>query len=87
MYSLLRNFLDEDQATLIILMLTSIPLSFVLSLLKNKYLILSISIAFSAVFQCIMFPTEKYFLWVQQLIVYLLLRFGLRRIIGFIVIV
>lgn len=33
-----------------------------------------------------MFPTEKYFLWSQQIIVYLLLKFGPRKQIGFIVI-
>ena len=53
-------------------------------MLKNKYAILAISISFSILFQCIMFPDEKYILWVQQAIVYLLLKFGPRRNIGMI---
>lgn len=51
-----------------------------------KYLILAISIITSFIFQSIIFPTEKYILWVQQQIVYLLLRFGPRKNIGKIII-
>lgn len=82
MYSLLRTFLDEEQATLISLMLLTIPLSYLMGLLRNKYMILALSFVTSIIFQSIMFPYEKYFLWAQQQIVYLLLVFTPRRIVG-----
>ena len=82
MYSLLRTFLDEEQATLISLMLLTIPLSYLMGLLRNKYMILGLSFVTSVIFQSIMFPYEKYFLWAQQQIVYLLLVFTPRRIVG-----
>lgn len=56
MYSLLRKFLDEEQATLIYLMLLSIPLSYIMSRLTNKYLILALSFTASFAFQSVMFP-------------------------------
>lgn len=87
MHSLLASFLDEEQATLICLLLSSIPLSYSLSIIKNKYLKLAISIVCSVLFQCIIFPTEKYILWVQQQIVYVLLRFGPRKNIGKIILI
>lgn len=68
-------------------MLTSIPISLVLSHLKNKYAILGVSILFSAIFQSFMFPTEKYYLWVQQQLVYFFLKFGPRKSIGKIVLI
>lgn len=87
MYSILSSLLGPEQAMLITLMLASIPISLLLSQLKNKYAILAISILFSALFQNFMFPTEKYFLWVQQQIVYLLLKFGPRKSIGKIILI
>lgn len=56
MYQLLKTFLDEDQAKLITIMIVTIPLSYLMYLLKSKYLILAISISFSLLFQHIMFP-------------------------------
>lgn len=63
-------------------MVLSIPLSYTLSVLKNKYLILAVSIICSAVFQCLMFGNEVFFLWGQQQFVYVLLKFAPRKNIG-----
>ena len=56
MYSLLRSFLAEDQATLVFIMLITIPLSFVLGRLRNKYMIFCFSFVCSVAFQCVVFP-------------------------------
>lgn len=56
MYSILRNFLADDQAMLISIMLTTIPLSFILSKLQNKYLIVGLSFISTVIFQSLMFP-------------------------------
>ena len=85
MFQFLRTFLEEEQAALVTLMLTSIPLSSLLRLLPNKYLILGLSIGASLLFQSIMFPTEKYFLWVQQHIVYILMCIVPRKRVGLVV--
>jgi hypothetical protein len=87
MYSLLLNFLDEDQVNLIICMLLSIPLSFLLCLIKQKYLFLALSMSITLAFQSLLFPAEKYFLWTQQQIVFLLMVFAPRKWIGHIVLV
>lgn len=82
MLSLLRQVLDEDQANLIFCMLISIPLSYLLKLITQKYLFLALSITITLAFQTFLFPTECYFLWAQQQIVYLLVLFAPRRIVG-----
>ena len=87
MFQILLNFLEEDQANLIALMLVSIALSSVMCILQNKYLILATSISSSILFQSFMFPTEKYFLWAQQHIVYILMCIIPRRRVGFVVLV
>ena len=85
MYWILRSFLDEEQALLITLMLLSMPLSYLLSVLRNKYLILAVSIISSVIFQSLMFGGEKYILWAQQHVVYLILKFAPRNQVGMIV--
>ena len=85
MIPFLSAFLEEDQANLISLMLLTIPLSYSLSLIHSKYLKLAISIIFSVLFQSLIFPYEKYFLWAQQHIVYILLLFSPRAQVGLIV--
>ena len=85
MHPLLLTFLDEEQAKLITMMLVSIALSSLLCFIHNKYLILGLSISLSLLFQSIMFPTEKYILWAQQPIVYVLMYIVPRKNVGFIV--
>ena len=55
--------------------------------MKQKYLFLALSMSVTLAFQSFLFPVEKYFLWVQQQIVYLLILFAPRKYVGHIVIV
>jgi hypothetical protein len=87
MYSLLLKFLEEDQANLIICMLSSIPLCYLLSILRPKYLSLALSISITLAFQSFLFPTEKHYLWVQHQIVYALICFVPRRMVGHVILV
>lgn len=82
MLSLLRQVLDEEQANLIFCMLISIPISFLLKLINQKYLFLALSMTVTLAFQTFLFPTECYFLWIQQQIVYALVLFAPRKIVG-----
>lgn len=68
-------------------MLISIPISYLLYWMKQKYLFLALSMSVTLAFQSFLFPVEKYFLWVQQQIVYLLILFAPRKYVGHIVIV
>jgi len=68
-------------------MVLSIPLSYLLGQLKKKYLILAVSISCSVIFQSLMFGSEKYILWAQQHVVYLLIKFGPRNKVGIIVMI
>lgn len=85
MYELLREFLEEDQANLVVCMLASVPLSYLLSILRPKYLSLALSITVTLAFQSFLFPTEKHFLWIQHQIVYLIICFAPRKIVGHVV--
>ena len=87
MANFLSPFLDDDQFNLISLLFLSIPLSFLLHQIPNKYYKIAYTIFFSATFHHIMFPFEKYFLWSQQQIVYLILIFGPRKYVGTMIIV
>lgn len=83
----LVGVLPNDQADLILIMLISIPLSYLLSLVYNKYLFLALTMALTISIQSILFPTERWILWIQQQIVYLLVIFSPRKYVGHIVIV
>jgi D-alanyl-lipoteichoic acid acyltransferase DltB (MBOAT superfamily) len=83
----LAGFLPGDQADLVLIMLVSIPLSYMLSLIYNKYLLLALTMTFTIGFQSLLFPTERWFLWGQQQIVYLILIFAPRKYVGHVVIV
>ena len=85
MIEILRAFLDEDQANLIACMLFSIFISFLLKPIRSKYLLLATSIGFSIFFQSLIYSSEKYILWFQQQIIYVLLRIAPREKIGIIV--
>ncbi len=79
--------LPEDQANLILIMLVTIPLSYLLSLIYNKYLFLALTMSLTISFQSILFPEERWLLWGQQQIVYLLVIFSPRKYVGHIVII
>jgi hypothetical protein len=48
---------------------------------------LALSISVTLAFQSFLFPTEKYFLWGQQQVVFVLLRLVPRRVVGHVVII
>ena len=73
MLSLLYQYLNESQANLIFCLVIAVPLSYLMSILRNKYLNLALSITVAYTIQNFIFPQQKYILWVQQAIVYLLL--------------
>jgi hypothetical protein len=81
----LSGFLPRDQANLVLIMLVSIPLSYILFLINNKYLLLTLSMALTIGFQSLLFPTERWFLWGQQQVVYLLIIFSPRKYVGHVV--
>lgn len=74
MHNPLTAVLSQDQADLIAFMILTVPLSFLLLRLTNKWAFLCFSVSFTILFQSVLFPEEKYFLWGQQLIVFLLIR-------------
>ncbi len=80
------SILPVDQADLILILLISIPLSYLLSLIYNKYLFLAMTMALTISFQSILFPYERWILWGQQQVVYLLVIFSPRKYVGHIVI-
>lgn len=63
-------------------MLISIPISYILKHLTQFYLQIAIHSLLTIIFQSILFPQEKYFLWGQQQIVYLLLIYAPRKYVG-----
>jgi hypothetical protein len=79
--------LPPDQADLILIMLVTIPLSYLLSLIYNKYLFLSLTMALTIAFQSYLFPNEKWILWAQQQLIYLLVVLSPRKHVGHIVII
>lgn len=87
MLALLRTVLDEEQANLIFCMILSIPLSYLLKFIKQKYLFLALSMTVTLAFQTFLFPTECYFLWIQQQVVYALVLFVPRKYVGHAVLV
>lgn len=83
----LNAILPGDQADLVLVMLLTIPLSYILSFIYNKYLFLTMNLALTIGFQSILFPHDKWILWAQQQAIYLLLIFAPRKYIGHIIIV
>jgi hypothetical protein len=87
MHNPLAALLPPDQADLVLIMLVSIPLSYLLCLIRHKYLMLALSMALTIGFQSILFPAEKWFLWGQQQVVYLLVILSPRKYVGHVVLV
>jgi hypothetical protein len=87
MLELLQSFLSEEQANLIFCMLLSIPFSFIMRYMQSKYLLVIFSAVITLSFQNFLFPQEKWFLWVQQCIVFLLVILAPRKKVGHIVLI
>ena len=83
----LTQILPPDQADLVLVMIVSIPLSYLLSLIYNKYLFLTLSMSLTIGFQSYLFPNDKWVLWIQQQVIYLLVIFSPRKYVGHIVII
>ncbi len=83
----LVGVLPDDQADLILIMIICVPLSYILSLIYNKYLYLAMTMSLTIGFQSILFPNDKWVLWAQQQIAYLLIIFSPRKYVGHIVFV
>ena len=82
----LVGVLPDDQADLILIMIITIPLSYLLSLIYSKYLFLAMTMALTIGFQSILFPHDKWVLWIQQQVAYILVIFSPRKYVGHIVI-
>ena len=52
----LLAFLPPDQADLILILIITVPLSYLLSLIYNKYLFLAMTMALTIGYQSILFP-------------------------------
>lgn len=52
----LVGILPNDQADLILIMIITIPLSYLLSLVYNKYIFLALTMSLTISFQSILFP-------------------------------
>ena len=83
----LAEVLPPDQANLILTMLLSVPLSFLMCMIYNKYLLLAVTMTLTMGFQSMLFPNEKYFLWGQQQLVYLMILLVPRKIVGHVIII
>ena len=83
----LLGILPPDQADLILIMLLSIPLSHLLSLIYNKYLFLALTMTLTIGIQSILFPNERWILWGQQQLIYLLVVISPRKYVGRVVII
>ena len=83
----LYALLPVDQADLVVIVIIVIPIAYVLSLIYNKYIILTITITFSIAFQSYLYRDEKWFLWGQQQLVYLIILLAPRKYVGHIVLV
>ena len=82
----LAGILPPDQADLVLIMIITIPLSFLLSLIYNKYIFLALSMSLTIGFQSILFPHDKWVLWIQQQVIYALVVLSPRKYVGHIVI-
>jgi hypothetical protein len=83
----LLALLPADQADLVLILLISIPLSYLFSLIYNRYIMLALSLTLTISFQSLLFPTERWFLWGQQQVVYLIIMFAPRKYVGHVVLV
>jgi hypothetical protein len=52
----LAAFLEADQANLVLIMIISIPLSYLLGMIYNKFLFLALSVTLTLAFQSVLFP-------------------------------
>lgn len=82
----LVGVLPDDQADLILIMIITVPLSYLLSLIYSKYVFLAMTMALTIGFQSILFPHDKWVLWIQQQVAYLLIILSPRKYVGHIVI-
>ncbi len=74
--------LPEDQLRLVICLVLSVFISYFLGKIKcpKKFTLASFIITF--VFQLYVFRDEAFFLWIQQIIVYCICRWGPRQKLG-----
>jgi hypothetical protein len=79
--------LPSDQADVVLTMFVIIPLSYLLSLIYNKYLFLALTMSLTIGFQSILFPHDRWVLWIQQQVIYLLVIFAPRKYVGHIIFV
>lgn len=81
----LAGILPDDQADLILIMIITIPLSYIFSFIYNKYILLALTMTFTMGFQSLLFPDDKWMLWGQQQIVYILVLVSPRKYVGHII--
>lgn len=81
----LAGILPPDQADLVLIMVLSIPLSYLLSYVYNKWLMLGITMSLTMSIQSYLFPDQKWLLWGQQQLVYLMLLLVPRRLVGHVI--
>lgn len=82
----LAGLLPDDQADLILIMIITIPLSYIFSLIYNKYLLLALTMTLTMGVQSLLFPEDKWILWGQQQVVYILVLISPRKYVGHIII-
>lgn len=85
LFNPLRAVLPNDQADLILIQLITVPLSYILFRIRNKYVFLTLTIFLTIAIQSHLFPTQKWLLWGQQQLVYVLILLCPRKIVGHIV--
>ena len=83
----LAGVLPPDQADLILIMILTIPLSYLLLLTYNKFLFLALTMSLTISFQSILFPHDKWVLWIQQQVIFLLVIYSPRKHVGKIVLI
>ena len=83
----LAGILPPDQADLILILIITIPLSYLLSLIYNKFLFLALTMSLTISFQSILFPNDRWVLWTQQQVIFLLVIFSPRKHVGKIVLI
>ena len=83
----LVGILPPDQANLVLILIITIPLSYLLSLVYNKFLFLALTMSLTISFQSILFPHDKWVLWIQQQVIYLLVIYCPRKHVGKIVLI
>ena len=81
----LSGFLPPDQADLVLALVLMIPLGYMLSLIYNRWLLLTLTVTLTMSIQSYFFPNQKWLLWGQQQLVYLLLLVSPRRLVGHII--